>query len=169
MKNIPVIVVVGAHNSGKTTFISSVIDILSSEGYKICAVKHDPKGKAKTDTEGKDSYKMYQAGARQVILASPNKITSYIREENYKLIKILEKYVVDDVDMVVVEGFKWSEGFDKFEVIRKEENRELMLKDSPDLKGVITDYYDFKPSFDINNPLEFVKFIKDKYLKSEYK
>lgn len=166
MKNIPVIIIVGAHNSGKTTFISKVIRILSSEGFRICAVKHDPKGKAKTDTEGKDSYKMYQSGANQVILASPEKITSYIREQNYKLDKILKNYVIDDIDMIIVEGFKWSEGFDKFEVIRKEEDRDLMLKDSPDLKGVITDYYPFKPSFDINNPEQFVNFIKLNYLKT---
>ncbi len=168
MEKIPVIVIVGAHNSGKTTFISKVIKKLSSEGYKICAVKHDPKGKAKTDTEGKDSYKMYNSGANQVILASPEKITSYIREENYKLDKILKNYIIDDIDMVIVEGFKWSEGFDKFEVIRKEENRELMLKNSSDLKGVITDYYKFEPSFDINKPEEFINFLKKNYLKSEY-
>ena len=166
MKNIPVIIIVGAHNSGKTTFISKVIQILSSEGFRICAVKHDPKGKAKTDTEGKDSYKMYQSGANQVILASPEKITSYIREQNYQLDKILKNYVIDDIDMIIVEGFKRSEGFDKFEVIRKEEDRDLMLKDSPDLKGVITDYYLFKPSFDINNPEQFVNFIKLNYLKT---
>jgi molybdopterin-guanine dinucleotide biosynthesis protein B len=166
MKNIPVITIVGAHNSGKTTFISKVIKTLSSEGYKICAVKHDPKGKAKTDTEGKDSYKMYHAGAGQVILASPDKITSYIREENYTLDKILKNYIIDDTDIVIVEGFKWAEGLDKFEVIRKEENRDLMLKNSPDLKGVITDYFQFEPSFDINKPEQFVEFIKKNYLKS---
>ncbi len=163
---IPVIIIVGAHNSGKTTFISKVIKILSDEGYKICAIKHDPKGKAKTDTEGKDSYKMYEAGASQVILSSPNKITSYIREDNYKLDKILRNYIIDDIDMIIVEGFKWAENFDKFEVIRKNEKRDLMLKDSQGLKGVITDYYDFEPSFDINDPDQFVNFIKNNYLKT---
>ncbi|HHG75070.1 MAG TPA: molybdopterin-guanine dinucleotide biosynthesis protein MobB, partial [Persephonella sp.] len=49
-KNIPVISIVGVHNSGKTTFIENLIRILSEKGYKIGAVKHDPKGKAKTDT-----------------------------------------------------------------------------------------------------------------------
>jgi len=78
---IPVICIVGAHNSGKTTFITKVINILTLEGYNVVAMKHDPKGKAKTDTEGKDSFRMYQAGAKQVILASPYKITTYSKIE----------------------------------------------------------------------------------------
>ena len=167
MKDIPVITVIGAHNSGKTTFISKIVKILSSEGFNVGAVKHDPKGKAKTDTEGKDSYKMYQSGSKQVILASPEKITSYIRDENYNLKKILKNYLIEDIDIVIVEGFKWCEGFDKFEVIRKEENRDLMLKNNPELKGVITDYYPFEISFDINNPRQFVEFIKSNYLRKK--
>lgn len=65
-----VIVIVGAHNSGKTTFIEKVVSILSEEGVKVAYIKHDPKGKAKTNTEGKDSYKIYNAGATEVIIAS---------------------------------------------------------------------------------------------------
>ncbi|WP_456403097.1 molybdopterin-guanine dinucleotide biosynthesis protein B [Persephonella sp.] len=164
--NRPVICIVGAHNSGKTTFITSVISLLKAEGYKVTAVKHDPKGKAVTDTEGKDSYKMFEAGADQVILASPGKITSYIKtEENYTPMFIIENLIFDDPDLIILEGFKWFEGIDKYEVIRKIENRELLLKDSSDLKGVITDYYKFNPSFDINNPKQFVQFIKETYLK----
>ncbi|WP_457622563.1 molybdopterin-guanine dinucleotide biosynthesis protein B [Persephonella sp.] len=164
--DIPVICIVGAHNSGKTTFITKIIALLKSEGYRITAVKHDPKGKAVTDTPGKDSYKMYQAGADQVILASPDKITSYIKPvKDYTPDYIIENLVVGSPDLIILEGFKWFDGIDKYEVIRKEEKRDLLLKDSPDLKGVITDYYDFNPSFDINNPAQFVEYIKREYLR----
>ncbi len=165
--DIPVIFIVGAHNSGKTTFIEKIIKILSEKGYKIAAVKHDPKGKAKTDTKGKDSWKMYNAGASQVILASPNKITSYIRAEfDYTPEFILTNLIVGKPDLVIFEGFKWFKGYDKYEVIRKDENRGL-LTDPNDLKGVITDYYKFHTTFDINNPQEFVKYIEDTYLRKE--
>ncbi len=164
---VPAIAVVGAHNSGKTTFIERVINILSEKGYNVVAVKHDPKGKAKTDTEGKDSWKMYNAGAKQVILASPGKITSYIRvESEYTPEYILENLVVGKPDIIIFEGFKWFDGIDKFEVIRKEENREL-LTDISKLKGVITDYYNFPKRFDINNPQEFVKYIEKEYIKRQ--
>ena len=162
----PIIIgIVGAHNSGKTTFITKVINLLKGKGIKICAVKHDPKGKAETDTKGKDSYRMYEAGADQVILVSPNKITSFIRNNNSKdLNNLLEQLVLDDIQMVILEGFKNYEGIDKFEVIRKSENRDLILKNSKDLKGVITDYYDYPLKFDINNPEDFVNFIIREYL-----
>ncbi|NPA54244.1 MAG: molybdopterin-guanine dinucleotide biosynthesis protein B [Aquificae bacterium] len=162
----PAIIIVGAHNSGKTTFIEKVIKLLTEKGYTVTAVKHDPKGKAKTDTEGKDSWKMYNAGAKQVILASPNKITSYIRPEvEYNPEYILENLILGKPDIVIFEGFKQYSGIDKFEVIRKEENRELISNPS-EIKGVITDYYKFPIRFDINQPEEFVKYIEEKYIKS---
>lgn len=159
-----VFAIVGAHNSGKTTFIENVIKILKQKGYKVVAIKHDPKGKAKIDTEGKDSWKFQQAGADEVLLVSPNKIAIFTKiEEELRPFEIIKNYTNIDVDFIILEGFKWYKGFDKYEVIRKEENRELMLKDSPELKGVITDYYKFFPSFDINKPEEFVKFIEENY------
>lgn len=164
-KKIPVISIVGIHNSGKTTFIEKVIKLLSQKGYKIGAIKHDPKGKAKTDTPGKDSYKMFHAGAKQVILASPNKITSYIREENYDPSNIIDRYMIEDLDLIIIEGFKFYKNTDKFEVIRKEENRELIISEKEGLKGVITDYYEYHLKFDINKPEEFVEYIEKHYIK----
>ncbi len=168
-KNRPVIIgIVGKHNSGKTTFITKVIKILKERGYKVCSVKHDPKGKAKVDTEGKDSYLMYKAGSEQVILVSPNKITSFVRiEREINPIDIIKNYGAKICDIYILEGFKWFKGFDKFEVIRKSQGENnLVLKDSDELKGIITDFSPspFSPSFDINNPIEFVNYIENNYL-----
>lgn len=163
-----IIGIVGAHNSGKTTFISKLITKLKEKGYKVVAIKHDPKGKAKVDTEGKDSYKFQEAGADQVILVSPTKITTFNKiEKELHPNEIIEKFVNKSADLVILEGFKWYKGFDKFEVIRKEESRELLLKDNKGLKGVITDYYPFNPSFDINNVNDFIKYLENNYLKGD--
>jgi len=159
-----VFAIVGAHNSGKTTFIENVIKILKQRNYKVIAIKHDPKGKAKTDVEGKDSWKFQKAGADEVLLVSPDKITTFTKiEKEPHPLEIIEDFVNLDADFIILEGFKWYKGFDKYEVIRKEENRDLLLKNNPELKGVITDYYKFSPSFDINNPEEFVNFIENIY------
>ncbi|WP_457625215.1 molybdopterin-guanine dinucleotide biosynthesis protein B [Persephonella sp.] len=166
-KKIPVISIVGIHNSGKTTFIESVIGILSERGYRVGAVKHDPKGKAKTDTPGKDSYRMFHAGAEQVILASPGRITSYIRDDDYDPSDIIEKYMIRDLDIVIIEGFKGYKNTDKFEVIRKEENRELVISEKDGLKGVITDYYRYPLRFDINRPEEFADYVEKHYINAE--
>jgi len=164
MKKPIIIGFVGRHNSGKTTFIEKLIKLLKQENYKVVAIKHDPKGKAEIDREGKDSYKMYQAGADQVILVSPDKVFSTIRDNEQNPLKIIEKYALKDIDIIILEGFKWFSGFDKYEVIRKEENRELVLKNHPELKGVITDYeINISPKFNINNPTEFLEFLKKEY------
>ncbi|WP_456384341.1 molybdopterin-guanine dinucleotide biosynthesis protein B [Persephonella sp.] len=166
-RKIPVISIVGIHNSGKTTFIEAVIKILSSRGYSIGAVKHDPKGKAKTDTPGKDSYRMYSAGAKQVVLASPGKITSYIRDEDYELSDIIDRYMIDGLDLIIVEGFKGYRNTDKYEVIRKEENRQPVISEEEGLKGVITDYYSYPLRFDINRPEEFADYVEEHYIRAK--
>ncbi len=163
MKNIPVISIVGAHNSGKTTFIEKIVKNLQEKGYKVSVIKHDPKGKAETDKKGKDSYRIYEAGASQVIVASPNKISSFVRTpEPLDPKEIVERFVIDDVDIVIIEGFKYYEGFDKYEVIRKEENRELLIENPT---GVITDYYEYPLKFDINNEEPFVQYLIEKYIR----
>jgi len=166
-KKIPVISIVGIHNSGKTTFIEKIIKILSKKGYQIGTIKHDPKGKAITDTPGKDSYKMFHAGAKQVILASPYKITTFIREEQYTLSDIINKYSLLDLDLIIVEGFKSYPNTDKYEVIRKAENRNPILSEKDGLKGFITDYYSYHLTFDINNPEEFAFYVEKHYIKAE--
>ncbi|NPA51981.1 MAG: molybdopterin-guanine dinucleotide biosynthesis protein B [Aquificae bacterium] len=159
----PVIAIVGAHNSGKTTFIQKVVRKLQEDGYNVSVIKHDPKGKAETDKKGKDSYKIFEAGASQVIVASPTKISSFIRTEKpLNPAQIIERFVVPDTDLVIIEGFKHYKDFDKFEVIRKEENRNLLTQNP---KGVITDYYQYPLTFSINDETDFVQYLKDTYLR----
>ncbi len=166
-KKVPVISIVGAHNSGKTTFIEKVIRILSNRGYSVAAIKHDPKGKAVTDTPGKDSYRMFHAGAKQVVVASPDKITSYVRISDYDPSDLVKEYVVEDIDIIIIEGFKKYKNTDKFEVIRKEEKRDLIISKEDGLVGVITDYYNYPLSFDINRPEEFANYLEKHYIKAE--
>lgn len=163
MKDIPVVSIVGAHNSGKTTFIEKVVKRLTEEGYRVSVIKHDPKGKAETDKKGKDSYRMYEAGASQVIVASPKKISSFVRiEKPLEPLEIIKDFVIEDADLVIIEGFKSYRGFDKFEVIRKEEKRELMVENPT---GVITDFYEYSLRFDINDEKPFVQFLIENYIK----
>lgn len=56
MKKI-IVAFTGPSNSGKTTLIVKLSEILQSQKYKVCIIKNDPKDKAIFDKEGKDSYK----------------------------------------------------------------------------------------------------------------
>jgi len=92
----------GSSGSGKTTLIVKISNILQDNGYKVCIVKHDPKGKALFDKEGKDSFKFAQTGA-SVAVVSPNK-TTYFKYKTSTIDELIELFV--DFDFLLVEGLK---------------------------------------------------------------
>ncbi len=95
----------GPSNSGKTTTIVKVSDILQKEGFKVCVIKHDPKDKAVFDTEGKDSYKFSQTGA-DVAVVSPNK-TTLLKKGTSSIDELINLF--DNFDYLLVEGLKTLE------------------------------------------------------------
>ena len=66
----------GKSNSGKTTLICKLAEILRAQGKSVGVIKHDPKDKAEFDTKGKkehkDSYK-FSLVAQNVAVISPKK------------------------------------------------------------------------------------------------
>ena len=92
----------GPSNSGKTTLIVKVSNILQDMGYKVAIVKHDPKDKAIFDKEGKDSFKFSQTGA-DVAVVSPNK-TTYFKKQTSSIEQLID--IFKDFDFLLVEGLK---------------------------------------------------------------
>lgn len=92
----------GPSNSGKTTLIVKVANILQDLGNKVCIVKHDPKDKGRFDTAGKDSDKFSQTGAN-VAVVSPNRTTLF-KKESSTIEEIVEMF--GDFDYMLVEGLK---------------------------------------------------------------
>lgn len=92
----------GPSNSGKTTLVVNVSNILKQMGYKVCIVKHDPKDKAIFDTVGKDSDKFTKTGA-DVAVVSPTRTTLF-KQESSTIEEIIELF--KDFDFLLVEGLK---------------------------------------------------------------
>lgn len=92
----------GPSNSGKTTAIVKVSNILQDKGFKVCIIKHDPKDKATFDTPGKDSHKFSQTGA-DVAVVSPNKTTLF-KKDTSTIDEMIELF--KDFDYLIVEGLK---------------------------------------------------------------
>lgn len=92
----------GPSNSGKTTLIVKVSNILQDRGFKVCIVKHDPKDKARFDKAGKDSDKFSQTGA-DVAVVSPNRTTMF-KQHNSSIEDIISMF--DEFDYLLVEGLK---------------------------------------------------------------
>lgn len=92
----------GPSNSGKTTLVVNVSNILKQMGYKVCIVKHDPKDKAVFDTVGKDSDKFTKTGA-DVAVVSPTRTTLF-KQDSSTIEEIIELF--KDFDFLLVEGLK---------------------------------------------------------------
>lgn len=91
----------GPSNSGKTTAIVKIANILSKD-KKLAIIKHDPSDKAVFDKEGKDSWKFSQTGA-EVVVASPTR-TTYFLNQAMDLDKIINS--LNPFDLLIVEGLK---------------------------------------------------------------
>lgn len=92
----------GPSNSGKTTLVVKVANILQDKGFKVAIVKHDPKDKARFDREGKDSDKFSQTGA-DVAVVSPNRTTLF-KQSTSSIDEIIELF--KEFDYLLVEGLK---------------------------------------------------------------
>lgn len=92
----------GPSNSGKTTLITNISNILKKSEYKVCILKHDPKDKATFDTEGKDSHRFFSTGA-DVAVVSPNRTTLFkqVTSDIDNIIKLFGEF-----DYLLVEGLK---------------------------------------------------------------
>ncbi len=91
----------GPSNSGKTTLITKVAEILIQK-HQVAIIKNDPKDKAKFDTEGKDSYKFSQTGAETVVV-SPTR-TTFFSQKSKTLDELIE--MLGNFDILLVEGLK---------------------------------------------------------------
>ena len=68
----PILSFVGKSNSGKTTLLAEVIEILKQHGFKIAVIKHAQQ--FELDTQGKDSWLFRRTGADTVVLSSPTEL-----------------------------------------------------------------------------------------------
>ncbi|OGQ40569.1 MAG: molybdopterin-guanine dinucleotide biosynthesis protein B, partial [Deltaproteobacteria bacterium RIFCSPLOWO2_01_FULL_42_9] len=65
--------IVGKSGSGKTTLLEKVVAELTKRGYRVGTIKHDVHG-FEIDHEGKDSWRHKMAGAKTVVLSSPDRV-----------------------------------------------------------------------------------------------
>lgn len=131
--------VVGWKNSGKTTLMASLTSELARLGYTVSVVKHAHEG-FDIDHEGRDSFRMREAGAREVALSSPRRF-ALMRElgdaPEMKFEEVLGR--LGPCDLVLVEGFK-REAFPKIEIRRDgATSREPLHGQFPQIVAIASD------------------------------
>jgi molybdenum cofactor guanylyltransferase len=95
----------GYSNSGKTTLLSKIIEVLSPQ-YEIACVKHCSH-RYNFDSEGKDSWRFSKAGARYVLLNAPGKWAAHNQGD---MGKFDFNESLRNADFVLAEGAKEQSG-----------------------------------------------------------
>jgi len=98
-----VVAIHGPSGSGKTTLIGQVIPRLKRRGLSVGVIKHAHDGFV-LDRRGKDSWRMWQAGAAAVLVAGPAETMLRHRVTHAALPRLLAQ-MPKDLDCILVEGF----------------------------------------------------------------
>lgn len=158
----PVVSFVAPSGTGKTTLLEKVIVELKTQGVRVGAIKHDAH-RFDIDHPGKDSYRFTHAGADTTVITSSETLALVKRHAASPSPEELIATYFEDVDLVLVEGFKRST-LPKIEVHRRTGEAQLICRGEyhdPALLAVASDealQIDV-PVLDLNNPAEVAAFI----------
>jgi molybdopterin-guanine dinucleotide biosynthesis protein B len=151
---------------GKTTLLTSLIPVLIAHGLRISVIKHAHHS-FDIDHPGKDSYRLRESGAVQMLLGSSNRwalMTELSRvgpkQPEPSLAELLEHLDTSLVDLILVEGFK-HEHIPKIEICRPSLSRLLLAADDPHVIAVAADgpVSIHVPVLDLNDPAMIASFI----------
>ena len=138
----PVISIVAKSGTGKTTLLEKMIAEFKRRGRRVGALKHDAH-RFEIDHEGKDSWRLTQAGADIMMISSKSKLAMVKmnqQDDEPPVTEVIDTYF-SDVDVVLTEGFKKND-FQKIEVNRKARSQDLLCRgevDDPGLLAVASD------------------------------
>jgi molybdopterin-guanine dinucleotide biosynthesis protein B len=103
-----VVAVVGASGAGKTSLLEALLPALRARGLAVGAVKHASHG-FEADRPGKDSQRLYAAGADAVALVSAQQVASFVRPApGGPRLRDALAALPPGLDLVLVEGFSWE-------------------------------------------------------------
>ena len=135
----PVFGVVGWKNSGKTTLMANLIHEFTRRGFTVSVIKH-AHAKFEIDHPGRNSFKMREAGARQVMLSSPRRF-ALMRELGGAPEMTFDELLLyaGPCDLVLVEGYK-RDAFPKIEIRREgAASRAPLSAECPQVVAVASD------------------------------
>lgn len=148
----------GFSGSGKTTLLEGVIPALKAQGLRVSVVKHAHR-RFDIDREGKDSWRHRQAGAFEVVIASPHRLAlmrEFERETELTVHQLIAE-LDDGVDWVLVEGYRHSD-LPKIEVWRADAGHPALYPEDGFVTAIATDdaarlpEQTLRPVLDINHP-----------------
>ena len=129
--------VCGWSGSGKTTLLAAVLPLLVARALRVAAVKHAHHG-FDLDRPGKDSWRLREAGAAEVLVASGRRwaLLHELDGAEPSLDDLLDR--LSPADLVLVEGWK-AHPHPKIEVHRPHLGKPPLWPDMPGIVAVASD------------------------------
>ena len=152
--------VVGWKNAGKTGLMERLVTEITGRGVSVSTVKHAHHS-FDVDHPGKDSHRHRIAGAREVLLASRNRVAlmQELRDApEPPLSDLLAR--LSPVDLVLIEGYK-RDTHPKVEAHRAVTGNPLIAPGDPTVRAVASDTpltLD-RPVFDLDHTVAIADFI----------
>jgi len=156
---LPMLGITGYSGSGKTTLLEKLLPALQQRNLRPAVIKHSHHN-AQIDKEGKDSWRMKEAGAAQVIMACDQRWALMTEtQQSVSLPYLAQQFDRALTDFVLVEGFK-QEPIEKILLHRQGMTKPLPALDDYVL-AVAIDYSLAceKPVLDINHIEQIADFI----------
>ncbi len=152
--------VTGWKNAGKTGLMERLVTEITARGFSVSPVKQAHHS-FDVDHPGRDSYRHREAGAREVLLSSRNRVAlmQELRDQDEPSLDDLLKRL-SPVDLVLIEGYK-RDRHPKVEAHRQEPGNPLIAPDDPTIRAVASDTpleLD-RPVFDLNDTKAIADFI----------
>ena len=151
--------------TGKTTLLTQLIPLLNDKGLQVGLVKHTHHTFS-IDHKGKDSYRLREAGASQVVIASEQCIASISDRKSEAEPSLQEALAVintESLDLILVEGFK-EEAIPKIELYRKSLGKPYLYPEDSMIFALAEDSdmstQQSIPHLDLNQPEEIAIFIQ---------
>jgi molybdopterin-guanine dinucleotide biosynthesis protein B len=128
----------GYSGSGKTTLIERLLPFFVADGLRVSVLKQSHHG-TEIDQPGKDSWRHRQAGAHEVLLATPER-WMLVHELRGAPRPGLDQQLacLSPCDLVLVEGFR-HEALPKLEVHRRAHGKPWLYPDDAHVMAVISD------------------------------
>jgi len=160
---IPLLGFAAYSGTGKTTLLEQLIPVLIAHGLNIAVVKHSHHN-IELDKPGKDSYRLRKAGACQLLLAGTERAVlfhEYGQHQDKKLIEQLRLLNTEDLDLVLVEGYR-DEVFNKIELHRSVLNKPFLFKNDASIIALASDHEQAGcdlPQLNLSNVIQISTFI----------
>jgi molybdopterin-guanine dinucleotide biosynthesis adapter protein len=162
--------IVGFQNSGKTTFLNNLLELLNEENFRTGTIKHHGHGGKPEINEKKDSSQFCRTGAIASLVEGEGRLLVQAEKATWSLAEQIKILAPFNLDLILVEGHKY-EGFAKAVIIKDENDLRLL----EELKNIVVVLFRDEslreqvsktisvPQFDINSSAPYLwvqQFIK---------